>query len=112
MVSITSERYARIWHAAHRLSCVLLLTGAIVACGSHARKDGEQPEVGIEECESFVASYERCLGTLGPAALAKARAAQVRAQMNEQMSSGRVARPTLRNKCSENLSRLKATCHS
>ena len=108
----TSAAVVRKW-AALILGSVVL--GALLAaCGGHAKSNATtEPSEPIEECDSFVAAYGRCLGNLGPERIANARADQTRAALAIQISQahGEPARAALRQKCVDNLSRLTATCH-
>jgi hypothetical protein len=99
------------WGRALGVAVLLGALGApLFACGgSHAA--AEVQDAGpIEECEAFVASYQSCLGSLGPADIAQARAEQTRAGLAAQATRGPEARAALREKCVANLSRLRTTC--
>ena len=89
---------------------ILIALPIVVACGSH-RGDGAHPQdEPIEECEAFLASYEHCLASLGPARIAQARVEQTRSAFRAQAAAGDTARSNLRQKCVANLADLKTTC--
>ena len=68
----------------------------------------EAPDAPIDECDAFLASYEHCLASLGPADVARARVAQTRASFVA--TRDKAARAALRQKCISNLAQLKTTC--
>ena len=85
-------------------------SASLLACGgNHATADA--PDAGpIAECEAFLASYERCLDSLGPADIARARVEQTRAGLAAQAEAGGTSRAALRQTCAENLAQLGTSC--
>jgi hypothetical protein len=82
----------------------------LVGCGNHAARAAPGASGPIEECDAFVASYERCLDAVGPSNVAEARAAQTRAALAAEATHGASARAVLREKCADNRSQLPAAC--
>ena len=91
----------------------LLLGSAslLTACGgSHTSGNAHQQSESIAECDSFVAGYERCLRTLGPAEIARARAEQTRVALTPTSTATDEARSALRRQCQQNLAQLESSC--
>src|ERR1700683_4305792 len=54
----------------------------VAACGSHSPSTAADGSTRLpDQCESFLASYERSLSALGPARIAHSRALQTRASL-------------------------------
>jgi hypothetical protein len=95
---------------APHLLVLALISAGLAACGNAkttARKEDPGP---VAECDAFVASYEHCLESLGPASIARERAVATRATLLAQAAQGDGAREALRQKCADSLSRLTKTC--
>ena len=88
-------------------ACLVVLA-LLCACSGHQPTGDSQPDEPIQECDLFLASYEQCLGTLGPASVARARVEQTRAAFAS--THGTAPRAALRQKCIDNLTQLKTTC--
>ena len=83
----------------------------IAGCEGRTTSADQTPAAPLRECDAFVAAYQECLRSLGPADLAAARASQTRESLQARIDqSDAVGREALRRECVANHSQLQATC--
>jgi hypothetical protein len=93
-------------------AAVMVLSLALLpGCGGHGSDaTSSDSRSAIPECQAFLGAYEQCLSTLGPANVARERAAQTRTSLGEAAHGGEKARAELRDRCVANLAQLQMGC--